>query len=266
MSSGSTVLDPDPDLMNAQNFDFAKPKLFFKNIGRYAATSTYIYVRIPFNFTTVFNTKQAIAGVYDKLLDKHEETFKSITKLVTYVSLALIDGSLEDFRDIINALPQKTKISTPGRPKRFIAIGISIAAMAMSTFNTVQITQLNEEINTLKEKTDLILDVVHLHEKHLHHLEEKLNQTNKLLANLLESNVWFSSKVTDAIEKKFQSVVWHHENIVKSSQHHRMAHLALPHDVLDKIIDHVVNVAKKKNLVSFIKFASDLLQTEVSQL
>jgi len=49
--------------MNAQNFDFAKPKLFFKNIGRYAATSTYIHVRIPFNFTTVFNTKQAIPGV-----------------------------------------------------------------------------------------------------------------------------------------------------------------------------------------------------------
>ncbi len=55
-------------------------------------------------------------------------------------------------RDIIKALPQKTEISTPGRPKRFIAIGISIAAMAMSTFNTVRITQLNEEISTLKEE------------------------------------------------------------------------------------------------------------------
>jgi hypothetical protein len=57
MSSGLTVPDADPELMNAQNFDFAKPKLFFKNIGRYAATSTYIHVRIPFNFMTVFNTK-----------------------------------------------------------------------------------------------------------------------------------------------------------------------------------------------------------------
>jgi hypothetical protein len=53
MSSGLTVPDPDPELMNVQNFNFAKPKLFFKNIGRYAATSTYIHVRIPFNFTTV---------------------------------------------------------------------------------------------------------------------------------------------------------------------------------------------------------------------
>ncbi len=57
-----------------------------------------------------------------------------------------------------------------GQRKHFIAIGISIAAMAMSTFNTVRITQLNEEINTLKEKTNLILDVVNLHERHLHHL------------------------------------------------------------------------------------------------
>jgi len=140
MTSGTTVPDLDPELINAQNFNFAKPKLFFKNIGKYAATSTYIHVRIPFNFTTVFNTKQAISGVYNKLLAQHDEPFKSITKSVTDVSLSIIEGSLEEFRDIIKALPQKTEISTPGCPKRFIAIGISIAAMAMSTFNTVRIT------------------------------------------------------------------------------------------------------------------------------
>jgi hypothetical protein len=170
MSSGSTVPDPGPELINAQNFNFAEPKLFFKNVRKYEATSTYIHVRIPFNFTTVFNMKQAIARVYEQLLDKHEQPFKSITKSVTDISLAIIEGSLEDFCDIIKVLPHKTEISMPGRPKQFIAIGISIAAMAMSTFNTIRITQLNEEISTLKEKTDLILDVVHFHEKHLHHV------------------------------------------------------------------------------------------------
>jgi hypothetical protein len=169
-----------------------------------AATSTYIHVRIPFNFTIVFNTEQAITEVYDQLLDKQEEPFKLITKSITDVSLAIIEGSLQDFRDIIKALPHKMEISTPRRPKIFIAIGISIVAMAMSTFNTIQITQLNKEISTLKEKTDLILEVVHLHEKHLDHLEEKLEQTNTLLANLLDANVWFSSKVTDVSEAIFQ--------------------------------------------------------------
>jgi hypothetical protein len=47
-------------------------------------------------------------------MDKHEEPFKSITKSVSDVSLAIIEGSLEDFRDIIKVLPHKTEISTPG--------------------------------------------------------------------------------------------------------------------------------------------------------
>jgi hypothetical protein len=65
------------------------------------------------------------------------------------------------------------EVSMPGWQKRFIAIRISITAMAMSTFNAVWITQLDTEITTLKAKMGLMLDVVHLHETHLHHLEEK---------------------------------------------------------------------------------------------
>jgi hypothetical protein len=57
MTSGSTVLDPDPELINTQSLNFAKPKLFFKNISRNEATSTYIHVHIPFNFNTVFQQK-----------------------------------------------------------------------------------------------------------------------------------------------------------------------------------------------------------------
>jgi hypothetical protein len=101
----------------------------------------YIHVRFPFNFTTIFNTKNLIVEVYNKLLDQHEEPFKAITKSVTDVSLATIESSLEDFCDIIKALPQKSEISTPKRSKWFIAIGISIMAIAMSTFNTIRITQ-----------------------------------------------------------------------------------------------------------------------------
>jgi len=37
MSQGQQL--PDPELINTKSLDFAKTKLFFKNIGRYAATS-----------------------------------------------------------------------------------------------------------------------------------------------------------------------------------------------------------------------------------
>jgi uncharacterized protein YyaL (SSP411 family) len=135
----------------------------------------------------------------------------------------------------------------PGQPKHFVALGRAIAAMALSSFNAYRITELNSEISALKSKMDLLVDISHLHEAH--HLEEKTDTTNKLLANLLESNVWFTTKITDAIEKMFQSMVHHHENVVKSAQHHRLAPGALPHDVLDKILNNNISVAKKRNMV-----------------
>jgi hypothetical protein len=61
-------------------------------------------------------------------------------------------------------------------------------------------------------------------------------------------------------------VVHHHENVVKSAQHHWLAPGALPRDILDGIISHVVQAAAKKNLVPFVKFTSDLFQIKVLHL
>jgi hypothetical protein len=143
---------------------------------------------------------------------------------------------------------------------------LAIAAMAMSSFNAYRIMELNLEILALKTKTDLLVDVLHLHEAHLHHLEEKTDATNKLLADLLQSNVWFTTKITDTIKKKFQSVVQHHENVIKSAQHHRLAPGSLPHDVLDEILKYTLSLARKRNIISFINYTSDLFQAEVSHL
>jgi hypothetical protein len=270
MSQGQVFPDPDVELINKKSLNFAKPKLFFKNIGQYPATSTYIHIQIPFNFTQILDTKNTIEQHYELLLDKHEEPFKTIAKATTDVSLLTILASIEDFQDVIKALPQTTEISAPGRPKQLVAIrlaiGLAIVAMAMSSFNAYRITELNSEILALKSKTDLLVDVSHLHEAHLHHLEEKTDATNKLLADLLESNVWFTANLTDAVEKKFQSMVHHHENMVKSAQHHRLAPGALPHDVLDEILKHTLSVARKQNMVSFVNYASDRFQVEVSHL
>jgi hypothetical protein len=244
MSQGQSLPDPDLELINVRSLNFAKQKLFFKNIGRYTTTSTYIHVKIPFNFTQILDTKNIIEENYKKLLDKHEEPFKLIAKTTTDVSLMTISASIEDFQDIIKALPQTTEITSPGRPKRFIAIYIAVMAMAMSLFNAYRITELNSEISALKSKTDLLVDVSHLHEAHSHHLEEKTDATNKLLGDMLETNICLTAKLTGAIEKKFQSVVHHHKIMFKLAQHHKLAPGALPHNVLDKILNHTLTVAK----------------------
>ena len=54
----------------------------------------------------------------------------------------------------------------------------------MSSFISYRITELNSEISALKSKTDLLVDVSHVHEADFHHLEEKTDATNKSLADL----------------------------------------------------------------------------------
>jgi len=111
--------------------------------------------------------------------------------------------------------------------------------MALSSFNAYRIPELNLEISALKSKNDFLVDVSNLHEAHLHLLEDKTDATNNLQADLLESNVWFTNMITDAMEKKLQSVL---------------------HDVLDEILNHTLSVSRKRNMVSFVNYASDLFQ------
>jgi hypothetical protein len=68
MSHGQSLPDPDPELINSKSLDFAKPKLFFKNIGCNATTLTYINIWIPFNFTQIMDMKNVIEQIYAKLL------------------------------------------------------------------------------------------------------------------------------------------------------------------------------------------------------
>jgi hypothetical protein len=152
MSQGQQLPDLDLEVFNTKSLDFAKPKLFFKNIGRYMATSTYIHVRIPFNFSQIIDTRSIIEQHYNVLLDKHEEPFQTIAKTTTDVSLITISASIEDFQDVIKALPQTTEVDMPGWPKRFVALGIAITAMVLSSFNAYRITELNNEISALKSK------------------------------------------------------------------------------------------------------------------
>jgi hypothetical protein len=70
MSQGQTVLDPNPELINARSLDFMEPKLYFKNIGCYAATSTHIHVGIPLNFSQILYMQQTIKSTYTQLLAK----------------------------------------------------------------------------------------------------------------------------------------------------------------------------------------------------
>jgi hypothetical protein len=57
----------------------------------------------------------------------------------TYISLEIIAAVKDDFEGLLLALPQQ---EDDQRPRPFITLSISLAAMVLSTYNAVHITQL----------------------------------------------------------------------------------------------------------------------------
>jgi hypothetical protein len=98
---------------------------------------------------------------------------------------------------MILALPETTF-----EPKRFIALGIFIVEMTLMVFNAIKITILDGNISNLKNKTDMLLDVICLQEQHVHYLEDKFKQKKDLLADVLEMNVLYITKVMDTVQKE----------------------------------------------------------------
>jgi len=54
--------------------------------------------------------------------------------------------------------------------------------------------------------------------------------------------------------------------VIKSTQNHRLAPGDLPHDILDGILIHTLDIAEKKKLVPFVNYPSDIFQIQVSHL
>ena len=48
------------------------------------------------------------------------------------------------------------------------------AALTLFTYNTIQISKLETAIKTQKQKTDLLANIVQIHEQHLHKLDEMI--------------------------------------------------------------------------------------------
>ncbi len=265
ITSGSTVMAPDPELMNAQNFNFAKPKLFFKNIGCYAATSTYIHVCIPFNFTSFQHKKCHHRGL-PEATGSTWGTFQINYQVSHWCQPGNHRRLIRRFPRYHQSAPSKVgdlnaRITKALHCHQHLDCGHGHVHLQHSEDHT---TQWGNQHFKRKKLTWYLTWYIYTKNICTTWKRNWINQTN--LADLLKSNIWFSSKVTDAIEKKFQSVVQHHKNVVKSAQHHRLALGALLHDVMDGIISHVVQVAKKKNLIQFVKFASVLFQFEISHL
>ncbi len=109
---------------------------------------------------------------------------KSIVKSTTDVSLNIIQLITEDY--LVLVLPQHMEVAISNKLKRF-CIRYLHCYYGIGTYNVVRIV--DTESSVLKSKPDILVDITQVHEEHLHH-QTRFEQTNTLLADLLETNMW----------------------------------------------------------------------------
>jgi hypothetical protein len=122
-----------------------------------------------------------------KLDQYNRATFKSTFELYK----SDIRQVFKLFLDLLASLPH-----VPQRQRRQWDITSFVAAttaLTLSTYNTVQISKLETAIEGQKQKTDLLADIVKLHEQHLHQLDRMIDNIGREIQALkVQSGLHFS--------------------------------------------------------------------------
>jgi len=174
---------------------------------------------------------------------------------------------LKLFKDLLASLPhipecqqQQWDIAS------FVA---ATSALTLSTYNTVQISKLETAIEAQKQQTDLLADIVWLHEQHLHKLDEMIEDIGNEI-HKLKVQAGFHFSIDRAIAQvtsntnKLRAVIAIFEQVINSAFDQKLAVGALSVDVLETIVHHIKDTAAKNKFHNFIHQPTYLYKLETS--
>ncbi len=111
MNGALEVPDPEPRLLDANAATPAKLQLLFRPSRKYAASTHFIHVRVPFNFSKLLETPANIFQTYHAYIDKWPEPFRTQVEEVAEISRSCLEEKLNDFSNMLAALPEYEIVS-----------------------------------------------------------------------------------------------------------------------------------------------------------
>ena len=230
-------------------------------MGHYAASTFTSHVRIPFDYSALLKLQAQMIERMDRCipdLDRFHFKIEERDLRVLNSTFELYKSDLNQvfklFRDLLASLPH-----VPERERRqwdVASFAIATSSLALSTYNTVQISKLESAIETQKQKTDLMADILQIHEQHLHQLDRMIEDIGNEIAKLkIQTGYYFSidRAIAQVISdnNKLRAVVAIFERVINSAFDQKLAPGALSVDVLDTIVHHIKDTAAKKQIPQF---------------
>jgi hypothetical protein len=207
IDGAQAVPDPEPKLLDSNFVEPSKLQLLFRPSGKYAASTHYIHIRVPFNFTKLTLTPAKIFDKYHRYIEMWPEPFRMQVEEVAEISHSCLADKLTDFNNMLDALPQYEVVTRDKRFLDLVALGMSAAALTLSTFNSAKISHLETQIVNNNKRVDHLVDIAALHENHFRAVDQKVDDMADKLATLLRINKVHFAKMTDFMEQKFGTAV-----------------------------------------------------------
>jgi hypothetical protein len=197
-----------PDLeLSLLDSNFVEPKnlqLLFRPSRKYVASTHFIHIQVPFNFSQLILTLTLILNEYHRYIKKWTEPLCTQVEEVAEISHSCLADKLNDF---VDALPQYTPVLRDKRLLNLIALGMSAATVTLSTFNSARISTLETEILNNKKLVDHLVDLTKLHEQHFKAVDQKLDDISDKLTTLIKINKVHFVKMMDFMEQKLGTAV-----------------------------------------------------------
>jgi hypothetical protein len=239
IDGAQAVPDPEPKLLDSNFVEPSKLHLLFRPSGKYAASTHYIHIRVPFNFTKLKLTPADIFDKYHRYIEMWPEPFRTRVEEVPEISRSCLADKLTDFNNMLDALPQYEVVTRDKRFLDLVALGMSAAALTLSTFNSAKISHLETQIVNNNKCIDHLVNIAALHENHFHAVDQKVDDMADKWATLLQINKVHFAKMTDFMEQKFGSAVAISERLIHTTYSNRLLPGALHHEALIEAVKYV---------------------------
>jgi hypothetical protein len=146
INGAQAVPDQEPKLLDSNFVKPSKLQLLLRPSGKYAASTHFIHIRVPFNFSQLIITPTRIFNEYHRYIKKWPGPFRTQIEEVTEISQSCLANKLNDFNDILNALPKYAVITKDKRFLDLVLLGMSAAALTLASFNSTKISHLEMQI------------------------------------------------------------------------------------------------------------------------
>jgi len=143
IDGAQAVPDPELKLLDSNFVEPSKLQLLFRPSGKYVASTHFIHIRLPFNFLQLTLTLTLIFNQYHRYIEKWPEPFCTQVNEVAEISRSCLADKLTDFNNMLDALLQYEVITRDKWFLDLVALGMSTAALTLSTFNSAKISDAN---------------------------------------------------------------------------------------------------------------------------